>query len=113
MVPADTRGRSGHTDTLTRPHTPNTPVVGPSPLSALAPPRGRASSPRDMTRDKTDATTTPMATAATCMFAELKDPTCSVRYLLSKFEMKKGTFLPSQRARRKPSRRLLRCSTCL
>ena len=28
MVPADTRGRSGHTDTLTRPHTPNTPVVG-------------------------------------------------------------------------------------
>ena len=28
----------------TRAHTPNTPVVGPSPLSALAPPRGRASS---------------------------------------------------------------------
>ena len=29
VVPADTRERSGHTDTLTRPHTPNTPVVGP------------------------------------------------------------------------------------
>ena len=38
MVPADTRGRSGHTDTLTRPHTPNTPVVGRH-LSPLSRPR--------------------------------------------------------------------------